>query len=107
MNEMSKFSNHILWFPDKKDTTCSDIIISSLAKRLANPPRSRWLPEVYVSFEACEQNKTNKIGNELFLEGYRLTSKNLPKVSGGCGFGDITPTYDLCQIECEIRYDSI
>ena len=59
------------------------------------------MPEVYVSFEACEQNKTNKIGNELFLEGYRLTSKDLPK--GGGGFGDIPPTSDLCETECEIR----
>ena len=39
----------------------------------------------------------------MFLEGYRLTS-NQSEVSGG-GFGDIPPTPDLCQIECEIRYD--
>ena len=63
------------------------------------------MPEVYVSFEACEQNKTNKIGNELFLEGFRLTSKDLPKKSGGGGFGDIPPTPDLCEFECTIRYN--
>ena len=59
----------------------------------------------YTSYEACEQNKSSNIGRELFLPGYKLTSKDLPQDLSGGGFGDVTATAELCQDECKIRYD--
>ena len=59
--------------------------------------------DAYISYEACNQNKSSNIGRELFLPGIKLTSKDLPKGLSGGGFGDITPTHQLCQDECIIR----
>ena len=42
-----------------------------------------------------------------FLPGFKLTSKALPENLGGALFGDLTPTSELCQDECKIRYDLI
>ena len=62
-----------------------------------------WMFDAYTSYEACQHNKSNNIGRELFLPGFRLTSKYLPEELSGGGFGDVTPTSELCQDECKIR----
>ena len=63
--------------------------------------------DAYTSYEACELNKSSNIGRELFLPGFKLTSKDLTTYLSGGGFGDVTPTSELCQDECHIRYDFI
>ena len=62
--------------------------------------------DAYTSYEACKQNKWSKIGRELFLPGFKLTSRALPEKGGGL-FGDLPPTSELCQDECKLRYDLI
>ena len=66
-----------------------------------------WMFDAYTSYEACKQNKWSKIGRELFLPGFKLTSNALPENLGGGLFGDLPPTSELCQDECKIRYDLI
>ena len=62
--------------------------------------------DAYTSYEACKQNKWSKIGRELFLPGYKLTSIALPDLGDDENNNSIlTPTSELCQDECNIRYD--
>ena len=62
-----------------------------------------FIKNLYWSLDACDSNKTVDTGNDQFLPGIRLTSKDLPPEYGGRGFSTTSP--EGCQTECHVRYD--
>jgi len=88
-------------YVDYEDSTCNDI--AGARSVLGTRQQDNWMFDAYTSYEACKQNKRSKIGRELFLPGFKLTSKALPENLGGGKFGDLPPTSELCQHECKIR----
>ena len=63
--------------------------------------------DAYTSYEACKQNKWNRIGRELFLPGFKLTSKALPENLGvlidSLKFIPGLASPETCQSQCVLR----
>lgn len=88
-----------------EDTLCDDAEYSSVNDRY----RNIWLNgEVYYSYEACDGKNNDKIGNEEFLDGIKITKDRLKIVlDNGLDLGeDLTfymNSHEECQRECKLR----
>jgi len=91
-----------------ENSECEDSDFSSANDRFGKELMKYLDQEVYYSYDACEAKQQDKVGNEKYLDGKKITKDFLRAVEdNGIDLGDKVKfyfnTHDECADECKLR----